>query len=450
MAQQGDIVQQDAQRGMDLLEKVRAAPESPGCYLFKDPTGSVIYVGKAKQLRRRVASYFQDKAGHPARTLRMVLEVADVELIPTDSEVEALLVENALIKELQPRFNVKLKDDKQYPCLAITREVFPRVFITRDYQLANADLIGPFGSASELRRAYHFLQRVFRFRVCDLDIQESDPARRTFKPCLNHHIKRCSAPCTLLIDRATYAADVQALRAFLSGRGKAQVVAELTTRMKAAAAALRFEDAARHRDQLQSIERLKERGRLQDYDDPGAPTIDVGGGMTALQQHLGLAAPPRIIEGFDIAHLNGRNVVASEVRFVGGVPDKDGYRRFRVKGPDGDGDPGNNDFAAMREVVGRRYRRLADEGKPLPDVVLIDGGHGQLAMALEALKEAGVVLPMVISLAKREETICRANGDEVVLSRRDPGLKLLQYVRDEAHRFCRRYLHLLQKKDLKA
>jgi excinuclease ABC subunit C len=421
-------------------------PDHPGCYLYKDAEGRVIYVGKAKNLKKRVSSYFQSRAGHPAKTLRLVQEIVDLELIVLDSEVEALLVESSLIKDLQPRFNIRLKDGKTYPLLAITREEFPKVFITRDSKLEGCDFYGPFMSGTDLHRAYHFLQRVFRFRVCDLDIHEADPARRHFKACLNLHIKRCSAPCTTLIDRTTYADDIRALRAFLSGRGKAQVVADLTARMKAAAAALRFEDAARSRDQLTAIARLKERGSLTDYDDPGAPTIDLHAGMEALKTHLGLAKPPIVIEGFDIAHLMGTHVVASAVCFHQGVPHKDGYRRFKVKGEDGD--PGNNDFAAMQEVVGRRYRRLVAEGKPLPDLIMIDGGHQQLAVALRALSEAGITAPCIVSLAKREETICRPDGSELKLSRRDPGLKLLQYVRDEAHRFCRRYLHLLQKNAL--
>jgi excinuclease ABC subunit C len=433
---------------MTLAEKLASLPDSPGCYLYKDATGRVIYVGKAKNLKKRVATYFQDKAGVPARTMRLVQEVVDLELIPLDSEVEALLTENQLIKELQPRFNVRLKDDKTFPLLAITREEFPKVFITRDHDTPGADLIGPFVSSTELRRAFHFLQRVFRLRVCDLDIHEGDPIRRSFKPCLNWHIKRCSAPCTLAIGRDDYLDDVRALRAFLSGRGKAEVIATLTARMKAAAGVLKFEDAARCRDQLKALDRLKQRGNLKDYDEPDAPMIDLGAGMRALQDHLGLAAPPKVIEGFDIAHLMGTNVVASEVQFVSGVPNKDGYRRFKVQGLDGSGDPGNNDFAAMREVVGRRYRRLRDEDKPMPDLVLIDGGHGQLKMATEILTEAGIVLPAIVSLAKAEELICTTDGREIRLSRRDPGLKLLQYVRDEAHRFCRRYLHLLQRQEL--
>ena len=433
-----------------LLEKLASLPDKPGCYLYKDGENRVIYVGKAKSLRKRVASYFQDKAGVPARTMRLVQDVVDLELIVLDSEVEALLVENQLIKELQPRFNVRLKDDKTFPLIAISREEFPKVFCTRERDLPGVDFIGPFTSATELYRAFHFLQRVFRFRVCDLDIREQDPVRRSFKPCLNWHIKRCSAPCTLKIGRDDYLDDIRALRAFLSGRGKAEVIAALTGRMKAAAGALRFEDAARCRDQLHALDRLKQRGNLKDYDEPDAPVIDLSSGMRSLQEHLGLAASPRVIEGFDIAHLQGTNVVASEVQFVGGVPNKDGYRRFKVQGEDGSGNPGNDDFAAMREVVGRRYRRLRDEGAAMPDLVLIDGGHGQLKMAIDVLAEAGVTLPAIVSLAKQEELICLPDGREVKLSRRDPGLKLLQYVRDEAHRFCRRYLHLLQRKDLRA
>ena len=429
-----------------LAEKIAALPTGPGCYVYKNAAGIEIYVGKAKNLRRRVASYFQERDGHPARTLRLVQEIADVQVIETDSEVEALLLENVLIKDLQPRFNVKLKDDKTYPLLAITREEFPRVYCTRERKADGVDYLGPFGSAKELYRAYHFLMRVFRFRVCDLDIHEEDAKRRSFAPCLNYHIKRCSAPCTTKVTRADYGEDIRALRAFLGGRAKGEVLSSLRTRMKQAATDLRFEDAARCRDQIHALDRLKERGRLKDYDEPEAPVIDLGTGLTRLQEHLGLAQPVKVIEGFDIAHLQGGFVVASLVQFVGGVPNKDGYRRFKVRGEDGVAR--NDDFAAMREVVGRRYRRLRDEGAALPDVVLIDGGHGQVTSAMEALTQEGVVVPCLIGLAKREETIIRTDGSELRLSRRDPALKLLQYVRDEAHRFCRRYFHLLQRQAL--
>jgi excinuclease ABC subunit C len=441
----------DTSLPLSLAAKIAALPDTPGCYIFKDAAGVEVYVGKAKRLRRRVASYFQNRDGHPARTLRLVQDVVDLDIIATDSEVEALLLENALIKDLQPRFNVRLKDDKTYPILVVTREEFPRVFITRERGMPDVDAYGPFGSAKELYRAYHFLMRVFRFRVCDLDIHESDAKRRSFSPCLNYHIKRCSAPCTMRVNASEYNQDISALRAFISGRNKGQVLSSLRTRMREASISQRYEDAARARDQIAALDRLKERGRLRDYDEPAAPTIDIHAGLESLRVQLGLPGPPTVIEGFDIAHLQGTHVVASLVQFVSGVPNKDAYRRFKVRGEDGqgDGNPGNDDFAAMREVVGRRYRRLRDDRSAFPDLVLIDGGHGQLASARAALAAEDVVLPAVIGLAKREETVVRADGSELRLSRRDPGLKLLMYVRDEAHRFCRRYYHLLQRKGLK-
>lgn len=432
-----------------LLARIAAAPDLPGCYLWKDAEGRVLYVGKAKHLRRRVASYIARDAENPARIRRMVREAVDIEFLVTDSEVEALLLENQLIKDLQPRDNLLLKDGKEYPLLAITREEFPRVFVTRDRDLPGHDYLGPFISAFDLQRAYHFLQRAFRLRTCDLDLHEDDPGRRSFAPCLNWHIKRCSAPCTTRIGREAYAADVASMRAFVTGRGaKGPLLDGLRTRMKAAAGELRFEDAARLRDQIAALDRLKERGKLSDYREPAAPVIDIAAGVVALQRHLGLAGPARTIEGFDIAHLQGRHVVASLVQFVNGVPHKDGYRRFRVKGALESAR--NDDFASMREVVGRRYRRLRDEGRPFPDLVLIDGGIGQLNAALAALAAEEVVVPAIVGLAKAEETVVRPDGSSLRLPRRDPGLRLLMYVRDEAHRFCRRYYHLLQRQALDA
>jgi len=432
----------------DLDRRLAGVPSVPGCYVFRNAAGDEIYVGKAKSLRRRVASYFRRGGGGQAiRTTRLVEEIHDWLLFETDSEVEALLLENELIKDLQPIYNVRLKDDKDYPLLAITREEFPRVFITRDRDLEKVDYVGPFGSATELRKAYHFLMRAFQFRNCELDIRSDDPVRRHFRPCLNYHIKRCSAPCTTRIDAAAYGADIRALRAFLSGRGKKKVVGDLTARMEVASDERRYEDAARYRDQLRAIARLRERGSLKDYGAPAAPIVDPGAALDKIATALGLAARPRTIEGFDIAHLQGTHVVASMVQFLDGVPHRDGYRRFKVRG---DGTERNDDFAAMREVVGRRYRRLRDEGRPLPDLVLIDGGLGQVHAARDALDAEEVAIPCLVGLAKKEETLVRPDGEEIRLTRRDPGLKLLMFVRDEAHRFCRRYYHLLQRKGLDA
>lgn len=420
-------------------------PDDPGCYIFRDAAGVDIYVGKAKNLRKRVRSYFQSGRGHPARTLRLVQEVADIDWLVTASEVEALLLENRLIKDLQPRFNVKLKDDKSYPLLAITREAFAKVFITRDRDLTGVDYYGPFGSAAQLRQAYNYLMRVFQFRVCDLEISEDDPRRRHFRPCLNYHIKRCSAPCTTRIDAAAYGADIKALKTFLGGRARQQVLDDLQARMASAAAEMRYEDAARCRDQLRALQRLGDRGKPRDWDVGAAPTIDGETALQALRRALDLAAVPRHIEGFDIAHLHGEDVTASQVQFIDGLPNKQGYRHFRVRtGEDGNGV--NDDFAAMAEVVGRRYRRLVADGDPLPDLILIDGGLGQVHAAASAVQELSLTTSVVVGLAKRDEVLIAPDGHEWRLGRRNPGLKLLMYVRDEAHRFCRRYHHVLRGK----
>lgn len=430
----------------DLRHRLRQVPTTPGCYIFSDAAGQEIYVGKAKQLRRRVSSYFRRDHAHPTRTLRLVNEVADMRWISTDSEVEALLLENQLIKELQPRFNIRLKDDKTYPMLVITREEFPRVFITRNRDLKGVDYYGPFGSKTELRRAYHFLMRVFQFRVCRLDIRSDDPKRKSFKPCLNYHIKRCSAPCTTVIDAPAYGEDMRALRDFLTGRKRGAVVTGLRQRMADAATALRYEDAARYRDQLKALDGLKQRGKLRDWDAPAAPVVATDRALTALQQALELDQQPRVIEGFDIAHLMGTDVVAAMVQFVDAVPNKDGYRRYRIRGDERG--PTNDDFAAMREVVQRRYQRLVSEHRPLPDIVLIDGGRGQVNEAVAVMAALGVTTSQVVGLAKREELLILPDGRELELSRRNPGLRLLQFVRDESHRFGRRYHHLLRAKRL--
>jgi excinuclease ABC subunit C len=431
----------------DLRDQIAALPVGPGCYIFSDAAGVDIYVGKAKNLKRRVASYFQRRSGQPPRTARLVDEISELRIMETGSEVEALLLENVLIKDLQPRFNVNLKDGKEYPLLAISREPFPRVFITRDRDEPGVDLIGPFGSKSELQRAYHFLMKVFQFRCCTLDIQPDDPRRAYFRPCLNYHIKRCSAPCTTHIDQPTYGADIKALRAFLGGRGRVEIRKGLEARMAAAAGELRYEDAARFRDQLRALAGLGERGRLKDYDAPAAPVLDGDRALSAIAAALDLPAPPRVIEGFDVAHLHGEDVVAALISFVDGVPNKDGYRRYKVKPAAGAAEAGNDDFAAMHQVVGRRYRRLRDEERRMPDLILIDGGAGQVAAAARALDELQLaVRPPLVGLAKKEELLVGEDGRVVRLGRRNPGLKLLMYLRDEAHRFSRSYHHLLRGK----
>lgn len=425
---------------------LRGLPTGPGCYLLRDVDGHVLYVGKAKNLRRRVASYFRSGGPGLQRLAVLVRSATSVEIHDTGSEVEALLLENRLIKDLQPPYNVRLKDGKEFPVLAITHEEFPRVFITRDHAITQAELIGPFTSSAELKRAYHFLMRAFQFRDCRLDIRSADPRRRHFHPCLNYHIKRCSAPCAARIDAAQYGSDIAALRSFLAGRGAAAMIADLDGRMRQAADGLCFEEAARHRDQIAALRSLAQRGNLRDHALLPAPVPDGERALRSLARALSLNGPPRLIEGFDIAHLMGSDVVAAMVSFVDGRSARDGYRHYRIRG--GVEGARNDDLAAMREVVSRRYRRLCDEDQPRPDLIMIDGGLGQVRAAAQALAGLGLGQLALVGLAKEDEILVLPDGREIRLGRRHPGLRLLMYVRDEAHRFSRRYHHLLRAKGL--
>ena len=270
----------------ELRAKLDALPQVPGCYIFKDVDEVEAYVGKAKNLRSRVRSYFQDGTEHTPLKRQLMMEIVDLEWVEVESEVEALLLENQLSKELLPRFNVRLKDGKDYPLLVVTRDEFPRLFITRDRGLKDVDYYGPFTSGPSLRQAYHFLMRAFQFRNCDLEISEADPKRRFVKPCLNYHIKLCSGPCTTHIDGERYRADITRLKSFLSGRGKKKVITQLTKDMQAASSELRFEEAAKYRDQIQAIERLKDRGALKDLEHWTEPLVTAGAGVTALREVL--------------------------------------------------------------------------------------------------------------------------------------------------------------------
>lgn len=430
----------------DLPKILAEVPERPGCYLFKDAQGTEIYVGKAKILRRRVASYFHGRP-HNSRTQALIDEIHEIEILALDSEVEALLLENRLIKDLQPRYNVVLKDGKDFPLLAITKEDFPRVLITRDQTLANAELLGPFIDSQGLREAWNFLQKTFRFRVCSKEIVSGDPRLQRARPCLNWHLKLCSGPCAAKITKTEYAQDMRHLRDLVLGRDRKTVIADLTKHMQEASAALEFELAARHRDRIKALQGLDQRGRLSDFRVPPAPVLDQAKALETLQKLLLLSNLPRRIEGFDIAHLMGRNVVASMVQFVDGVPNKTAYRRYRIQAMI-DNPHGGDDFTSMAEVVTRRLRRLHDEKHAAPDLLMIDGGLGQVHAVQAALKEAGLAAPNMVGLAKRDEQLVLSDGTVLSPTRRNPGLKLLMYVRDEAHRFSRRYYHLLERKGL--
>lgn len=553
----------------ELTAKLDTIPSRPGVYLMKDARGAVIYVGKAVNLRSRVRSYFQASSQHGPRTRRLVEDVADLEWIVTDTELEALILENELIKRHQPRYNVRLKDDKNYPYIKIHwQDDFPKVTIVRRMAQDGARYYGPFTSANAVRQTLDALRRVFPFLDCDREITGRDE-----RPCLYYHIKRCAGPCIGAVDRDEYRGIIQELCDFLEGKTEA-VLAELRMKMERAAEAWQFERAALYRDQIRAAEQIVERQKVVStrqededviafaYDERqgdacvqvfmvrhgklvGRETFILDGAsaeengellaaflkqfydeaayvppqillpkdiderliieqwlrskrganvvlkvprrgakrdlvqmavenaqetlqalqsqwqsdthrqtqaLAELQEYLGLANPPSRIECYDISTLQGTHTVGSMVVFAKGAPVKSDYRRFNVKSVGQVGQP--DDYAAMREVLRRRFRRAVEAAETpdpgqkarrrdavwtiLPDLVIVDGGKGQLNVALEVLDELGLreVVPVVGLAKEHEEIYLPGRTDPVILPRGSEALHLVQRIRDEAHRFA--------------
>ncbi len=503
-----------------LLGKARALPALPGVYLMKDAEGRVVYVGKAARLPDRVSSYFVPSAEPGTRQKERMLEVVeDFEVLECEGEWEALLTEARLIKDIHPRFNVRLTDDKTFPYLAITmREDFPRVVVTREPtapEFRGARVYGPFTAAGQLREAVQLLQRVFKFRTCSLDIADGDTRLPQFRPCILYNINQCTAPCAAKIGKGAYREDIDRFARFLDSK-RSIMLREMREEMHKAAEALDFERAASIRDQIGAIEKLEERASRRDGWQPETEAtlfVDPKKGLRALHKiladvgspesgvrsqesgvrgeesgeetaqssesevqgdspvspphlfpssspHLPTSPPPhlptpsslsesqadrpiRCIEGIDIAHLAGGETVGSKVCFVDGRALKSEYRRYRIKSVEG----GNDDYASIREVVSRRYREAGAGHELYPDVILIDGGLGQLHAALEAFETLDVKPPMVISLAKKEELIyVQRRTEPIRLPRDNAALRLCQHIRDEAHRFAQHYHHVLRRK----
>lgn len=558
-----------------LEAKLQALPASPGCYLMRDAQDRVIYVGKAVNLRARVRSYFQKQAQHTAKTRRLVAEIADLEWVVTDTELEALILENELIKRHRPHYNIRLKDDKQYPYIKVHwQDDFPKISVVRRMLPDGARYYGPFTSGMAVRQTLEALRRVFPYLDCNREITGKDE-----RPCLYYHIKRCAGPCIGAVNRDEYRAIVDGLCQFLEGKSD-EALAELNRRMIEAAERMQFERAALYRDQIRAAERIVERqkvvsGRQEDEDviafatDKGNACVQVffvrrgrligresfllegvdeeangellasflkqfydeaaflpplvllpreleerdiieqwlqskrGARVTLripkrgpkkelvdlatenarsalaalqaeweadahrhteaianLQAALNLPQPPARIECFDISTLQGTNTVGSMVVFVKGTPRKSDYRRFQVRGVSQVGQP--DDYAAMREVLRRRFRRAVEAHttepgeredpvwKLLPDLLIVDGGKGQLGVAVEVLRELGLfeVVP-VAALAKEEELLFLPGRDEPVrLERHSPEMYLVQRIRDEAHRFALSYQRTLREKGM--
>ncbi len=530
---------------MDLREKAASLPLAPGVYLYKDSEGKVLYVGKAKSLRNRVRSYFSDERLAEAKTGRLISAARDIDYIEVDNEKEALALENNLIKQYQPRFNVLLRDDKTYPYIKLTAEKYPRVYVTRRVLKDGATYFGPYFPGSLAYRLVQFIHRRFLVPSCKIDLTRKHP-----QPCLEYHIHRCLGPCVegLTTDEA-YAEAVHDVRLFLEGRHR-DLADDLHRRMERASSEMRFEHAAMLRDLISTVEEVEQKqkmaaaegdntdifacyaepplaavnvfhlrnGRIVDrheyfWEDafefePGEfftsllmqfygaqgyipPQIHVPVELEdrqvledllaekrgrkveihtpqrgekramlalaetnaknsfeqrfrvlkptsqaiqeALREVLGLEEAPRRIECFDISHTQGSDIVASMVVWEDGRMKKSDYRKFIMRTV-----LSNDDFASMREVVTRRYSRLQREGKPLPGLVLIDGGLGQLSSAAAALDALGVADQPLAAIAKREEIIyVRGQEDEPVkLDPHSPVLHLVEIIRDEAHRFA--------------
>jgi len=434
-----------------LKEKVRALPDRPGVYLMKDRLGTILYVGKAKSLKKRVSSYFQRGR---ARTIEqpkirsLIPLIHDFDIIEVRSEPEALLLEGRLIKQWKPRYNTDFTDDKRFLLVRVDlSQPLPRFVLTRLRKDKHSRYFGPFPHSGPLRTTLAQMRRQFGILLADASPTPLPDGRWRLYDDVRQEIYGHEN----LVTATDYRARVDAACAFLEGKSR-ESLKTLREQMQAAAEALDFEKAARLRDLIAALAATLERSRRFERNAPqilAAANMDGPHGsgtakasalvaahaLDALARALDLPASPAHMECFDISHISGTLVVASMVHFSHGRPDTDRYRRFRIKSF-----IGNDDFRAMEEVVARRYHRLASQGQPLPDLVVIDGGRGQIAAALKAFAAIEVPPPALIGLAKKHETILFADARPPLnLSLSDPALNLLQRLRDEAHRFANTY-----------
>ncbi len=542
---------------MDLKTKLRNLPAKPGVYLMKDVRSRIIYVGKAKSLRSRVRAYFQDSPPPDSKTSALISKITDFDVLVTDSEMEALILEANLIKKHRPRYNVNLRDDKRYPYVKVTDEPFPRVLVVRRVGKDKAHYFGPYTNVKAMRNTLKILRRVFAVRSCNYPL----PSNKRVRLCLDYHIKRCPGPCEGKISAEEYGETVRDILLFLSGKNSL-LVKNLEGKMNDYSSREEYEKAAAVRDQIHALESVTEKQKVAEMDQvdrdilafaregrdialvalqiregvligrqtfhltatrestdqeilstfirqyymhsatvpqevilPGqiddqamidewlsskrgsgvkivhpqrgqkvrllamalsnarlsleevllqrsAARAEVPPVVKSLEKDLYLSTPPRSVVAFDISNLGPSNAVGSLVFFQDGRSRKSNYRRFKIRGIEG-----QDDFAMMRQVVSRHFRRLTQEKRPYPDLVLIDGGKGQLQAALEALKELGIRDQNVVALAKRlDEVFLPATPNSLMIPKGSASLRLLQRIRDEAHRFAVSYHRQLRKK----
>lgn len=417
-----------------IQDKLRALPDKPGVYLMRDRRGKIIYVGKAASLRHRVQSYFRQATLRSAEPkLRGLLRsVEDFDILVTRTEAEAILTEGRLIKDYRPRYNVLMKDDKRFLLLRVNlNEPFPRFESCRIQKEDGATYFGPYASSPAVYAALEFVERRFGLRLCRPRV----PGPEDHKHCHNDIVRYCSAPCILKVTAEQYRERVETALAFLRGE-RPEFLKEMQQDMEKAAADLRFEKAAALRDTYLLLRRaIRERARGRKS--PARKTMEAGAGLAELQRALGLAAPPRAIECFDISNISGTHAVGSMVCAVDGQPAPNRYRMFRIRTVEGSDDP-----AMMAEVIRRRYGRVLAENLPRPDLVLVDGGLTQLRAARGVLDELGLADLPAAGLAKRFEELyadVRSNAAPLVFPSDSPALRVLQQIRDEAHRFALTY-----------
>ncbi len=548
----------DLQLSETLRLKLESLPTTPGVYQFKDKTGNVIYVGKAKNLRARVQSYFRNLSDHSEKTRLLVSKISDLELILTSSEVEALILENNLIKQLKPKYNINLRDDKSYPYIVVTNEPFPRVFPTRTVRRDGSKYFGPYTESKQMRFLLDAIGEIFQVRSCSLKMTPETIAQKKFKVCLDYHIKKCQGPCEGFQSMEDYRAMIDEVKRLLSGKTK-EVSRSIEARMKQYAKEMKFEQAAMLKKQLEALERYSSKQKVLTTDDidrdifavasrqneacgvvfkvrdgkllgsqhfyfsnvndesesamvsrlmekyylettdvmpdeifvpcevesreaielliakrvqetgeaksvhihvpqigdkaklvamcranaehllseyliqkqKRGEALSIPNSVYSLERDLRLPKLPRRIECFDNSHFQGAETVSAMVCFVDGKPKKSDYRKFKIRTVEG-----IDDFASMAEVIERRYSGSLSTELPLPDLIVIDGGKGQLSAAFEVLQKLGLNIP-VIGLAKRLEEVFFPNESlPFNLPKTSSSLKLLQQVRDEAHRFA--------------
>ncbi len=431
---------------MTLREKVENLPHEPGVYRYLDSSGTIIYVGKAKDLKKRVSQYFRPTEQLDRKTQALVEHIADLRYTVVETEEDALLLENNLIKQLQPHYNILLKDDKTYPWIVIRNERFPRVEMTRRYLKDGSRYYGPYASSQRARSLLNLISNLYRPRTCSHSLTEEAVKSGKIRPCLNAHLGRCEAVCSAesTLSEEEYMSRVEEIDNLLRGHTRS-LMSECRRKMSEAAANLRFEQAQQWKERLALLEAHHEQVKSSGHGIVDMETFKLlkpkelprrieksQKVMEQLRDDLGMTDLPRHIECFDNSNIQGTNPVAACVVFRDALPSKKDYRHYLIKTV-----VGANDYASMKEVVNRRYSRLLSEGESLPQLVVIDGGKGQLRFALEALTELGIRDRMfVVGLAERlEELIIPGDPTPLWLDRNSSSLRVLMHIRDEAHRF---------------